>query len=148
MNAATQKVEEARRLLSEAPPKYSAAYDALLAAANGGSPEAQYALGTWHLHGTYVVRDVMKAVAYLRMAADQDFPSALFDLAVCYETGVGIEKSDRAAFELYLRAALAGDLQASFEVGRCWRFGVGIAADERLAEVWFEEYERRGGKEA
>lgn len=129
--------------MAETPPDCGAAHRELLLAIEEDDAEALYALGTWQLHGTYVAVDLVAAVDNIRRAADQDYPPALFDLAVCFEKGVGVAESPSAAFELYVRAALAGDHQAFYEVGRCWYHGIGIAANERLSEVWMDEFERR-----
>lgn len=75
-------------------------------------------------------------------AIKDNYSSAYFDLAVCYETGNGIKKSDRKVFECYLNAALAGDRQAVYEVGRCYYYGIGISKNKRMADIWLRQAEK------
>lgn len=138
---ATQLLALAKSRLDEAPANYAAAYRHLQTAAELGDAEATYAIGTWHLFGTYLERDVTKAFMLIKAAADSDYPPALFDLATMFEKGEGTAKSEGAAFECYMRAALLGDKQAPAEVSRCWYYGIGIKKNERLAEVWSEHSE-------
>jgi len=99
---------------------------------------ATYALGTWYFHGRHVARNLRKGVRYWREAADGNISDALFDLAVAYETGAGAPKSLRTAYGFYLRAALAGDLQAPYEVGRLVYYGIGVSKDRRAAKIWLD----------
>jgi TPR repeat protein len=142
---ASRLLEFARDEATKPSPDNAAAIVALEEASSLGLAEAQYALGTWYLHGVGMKKNLVKAAEYFRAAADQDHPSAQFDLAICYEKGTGVEKKARAAFELYMRSALGGDAGAFSEVARCWHYGIGIAADERLAEVWYEKAESLDG---
>ncbi len=107
-----------------------------------GDPFAAYALGTWYFFGTCGKPcDKNRAVELWLIAAKAKVPSALFDLANCYENGDGVEKNLELAFCLYLEAAIRGDEQAVFEVGRCYQFGIGIVQDEGMAEIWFARAE-------
>jgi uncharacterized protein len=112
----------------------------LLEAHKRGDPRATYALATWFLFGkgNLVVKDVRKGVNLLRVAARFDEPNALHDLAVCYETGAGARRSEKMAFALYLRAALAGDPQSAYEVGRCYWYGIGSERNRRIANIWLD----------
>lgn len=102
-----------------------------------GDPHAAYALGTWFLHGAHgYPKDKNKGAELFEVAADAKLPDALFDLAVCYERGDGVEKNPGKAFLLYLDAAVRGDKQAVFEVSRCYTFGIGVLEDAEVAEVW------------
>lgn len=107
-----------------------------------GDPRAAYALATWYLfgHGGYP-QDLRKAVKLLRIASKAHVPSAHFDLAVCYETGRGVRKSEASAYRHYLAAALYGDADAFHEVGRCLYHGIGSARDRKSAAVWLDRAE-------
>jgi hypothetical protein len=71
-----------------------------------GDGRATYALATWYLFGRLYRRNLRTAVRLLRKAAESEVPDALYDLAVCYETGEGAAENPRKAAELYLQAAL------------------------------------------
>jgi uncharacterized protein len=105
-----------------------------------GDSRAAYALGTWHLHGkeALVPKNLAKAIPLLRVAADADHAEAAYDLAVCYEKGTGVKKSEKKAALLYLKAALLGDKQSIYEVGRCYWYGLGVERDRSIAGAWLD----------
>lgn len=105
-----------------------------------GDHRAAYALGTWHLHGkdAIVPKNLPKALPLLREAARADHAEAAFDLAVCYEKGTGVRKSEKKAAMFYLKAALLGDEQAAYEVGRCYWHGLGVKRDRPIAGAWLD----------
>lgn len=109
-----------------------------------GDARATYALGTWYLHGRHVTKDLRKASKLIKAAAQAKIADALFDLAVSYEKGVGLKKSEKAAAQCYLEAALCGDRQAVFEVGRCLYYGIGFSKDRLQAKVWFKRSKALG----
>jgi uncharacterized protein len=106
-----------------------------------GDRRAAYALATWHLHGKgdVVPRNLSKAVLLLREATGSNHAEAAYDLAVCYEKGTGVAKSERKAALLYLKAALLGDKQALYEVGRCYWHGLGVKRDRSIASAWLDQ---------
>lgn len=134
----------ALREASRKQPNLKKAYQLLLRAHRKGDARATYALGTWYLFGrkAIVEKNLSKAVALLRQAADAEHPDALYDLAVCYAKGTGVRRSDSKAVVLYLRAALRGDKQSAYEVGRCYWHGVGVRRDRRLARAWLHYAEK------
>lgn len=125
-------------------PDLQSAFDFLRQSANMGNAEANYAIGTWYLHGTFVKKNPFLAVEHFLSAIDGNYSSAYFDLAICYETGNGARKNYKKAFECYLNAALTGDKQAIYEVGRCYYYGIGIPKNERIAEVWIRQAKEKG----
>jgi TPR repeat protein len=121
-------------------PDFGKAIPLMRRASDLGSAMASYALATWYLFGKppFLIVDYHKAVQLLEMAAVARIPEALYDLAVCYAKGAGVDKSDVKAFELYLKAALLGDADSINSVGRCYYFGIGTSENKRVAEIWFE----------
>ena len=51
-------------------------------------------LGFMYAKGFYVQQDFSKAVYWFSKAASKDFPMALYNLAVCYTKGEGVEKDE------------------------------------------------------
>lgn len=94
-------------------------------AASQGDAEAQYALGTFYLHGKYVAPNAQKTLDFLRDAANQMHTGALFDLGVALETGEIVKRNKKEAFRCYLNAMVFGDRQAIYEVARCFYYGIG-----------------------
>lgn len=132
--------EAALAAMQEVPPNERAALRLLKKAYKDGNPHAAYALATWYLRGCGgLEKKPLKAVELLEMASAKGIPGAMFDLAVCFESGEGVKKDQRRAAMLYMVAALKGDPQSYFEVGRCFYYGIGVKKDRELAELWFDK---------
>jgi TPR repeat protein len=58
--------------------------------------------------------------------------------------GAPAPKSEKRAYEHYLRAAVWGEEQSVYEVGRCLFYGIGVARDRRLAQIWYDRAETLG----
>lgn len=116
--------EKAKKLmeshdLSKAPK----AYALLEKAMDSGSHSAAYAIGTWHLHGFFLKKDVKRGTALIAQAADNAVADAAFDLAVCYELGTGRRVSQKKALCYYMRSFLLGYSPAAVEVERLLYWG-------------------------
>jgi len=120
--------------------RYVEAFDLLREAARENIPMANYALGTWYLHGRHVEKDIKKGFQYLTKASKGDIGDAFFDLGVCYEKGLGTEKNLGKAFECYVRAANLGDKDALYEVMRCLYYGIGVSKNTQLAALFYTRY--------
>ena len=107
---------------------------------------AAYAIATWYLHGKFVKKDIKEGIKYLKIAAKNKIPLALYDLAISYEEGLGVKKNKRKAFKCYMKAVLEGEKQSIFEVGRCYYYGIGVKKDKKIADIWLEKAEELGLK--
>jgi uncharacterized protein len=138
--------EEALRFSEAAQPDFASALRGLHRAYRQGDPRAAYALGTWYLHGKgdLIPKDLAKAVPLLREAAENDHAEAAYDLAVCYETGSGVRRSEKTAARQYLKAALLGDPQSIYHVARCYQHGIGVKRDRPIAALWYDRAEKLG----
>lgn len=65
-------------------------------------------LGYMYAKGLFVNQDFSKALYWFRKAASSDFPMALFNLAVCYTKGEGIEKNEKEGGRLFNLAGKFG----------------------------------------
>ena len=68
--------------------------------------------------------------------AEAGRPQAQFNIAVMYEQGLGVEKSDVEAARWYLAAAEGGDATAQSKVASLYQAGVGVARDPDKAAFW------------
>ena len=70
-----------------------------------------------------------KAFELYRSAAAHGHAGALFALGSCYETGDGVARNRKRAFNLYCQAADAGNMEPMtlFTIGLCYDKGVGTA---------------------
>jgi TPR repeat protein len=110
------------------------AYELLSAAAEDGDAFSKYALGTWYLHGFFVKRNLRNAIKLIREAAERNISSAAFDLAVCYELGIGIRKNIEEASRYYLRAFLFGDVEGAVELERVLYWESDLSAGRKLSK--------------
>lgn len=143
------RYETALRIMKGKDPDIDRAFNLLNQSLEEGNTLAAWALGTWYLHGQEpcAKKNLNKAVRYLRIAAKDNVPDALYDLAVCYEIGAGVRKNLRLAMETYLRAALFGDKQSVNEVARCYYYGIGVEKNRRIAKIWYDRSECHGMRE-
>lgn len=122
-------------------------HSAMLDAAEGGDPEAQYQLGLntlqqhWE-HGSQAL--IGDAVAWIRRAAEQNHIRAQLVLGTLYEKGRGVIQDDHEAIEWYRRAANQGDAIAMSQLGQMIRFGRGTAKNPVEAYAWLNLASARG----
>ena len=82
-----------------------------------GHADAQAYLGRNYTHGwDGFPYNPKRALHWFRLAAAQEQPSALFNLAWLYDAGEGVARDPAQAERLYARAAAAGDAAAIEEM--------------------------------
>ena len=82
-----------------------------------GDANAQAYLGRTHTHGwDGFPYDPKRALHWFRLAAAQEQPSALFNLAWLYDASEGVARDPAQAKRLYARAAAAGHAGAIEEM--------------------------------
>lgn len=122
-----------QRLSSETP-DLLAGYGHLVAASNGGLPEAQNELGLLYLSGRLGAADPAAGVAWLTRAAQGGYAQAQNNLATLYERGAGVEQNLANAGQLYSLAANQGHGPATLALARMHWQGIGTAVD--LPKAW------------
>jgi TPR repeat protein len=87
-----------------------------------------YALGAWLQEGlvddrgTTVAKPApKKAVDWLERAANHSHPTALHELAYCYDMGLGVQADRAEAIKLYRRAIRAGEPLSAVNLAICYR---------------------------
>lgn len=88
--------------------------------------------------------DYTAVLRYLKIGADAGFANSEYTLGKLYAGGIGIEKDERRAAELYLSASIKGFAKAQYNLGKVYRDGVGMQKDEGLSLFWFDEAAERG----
>lgn len=71
--------------------------------------KAQNTLGVWYYTGNNVKQDYARALKYWALAAKQNNPDAIGNMAMCYQQGKGIQKDSLKAAELYKKAIGKGN---------------------------------------
>ena len=105
-------------------------------AAEAGSPEAQYALGTLYKEGRGVPKDVNEAARWLGAAAAADYTDAQVEFAIALFNGTGVAKDESAAAAMLKRAARKGSPIAQNRLAQILVSGRGLAADPVEAIKW------------
>jgi TPR repeat protein len=98
-----------------------AAVKYLKQAVKQGSVEAMHDLGRCYYNGEGIAEDLAEAIRLFTVASDSCHAGACCDLAICYESGVGIgEKDTDKAMKLYQMAASQGNSDAQYHLAVCY----------------------------
>ena len=95
-------------------------------AADLGSVEALWYLGTFYEDGSTVRRNYEKALEYYRQAAEKGDADSLMSIAYCYVNGRGVERDPDLAMTYYQKAAEAGSALACDYLGYLYLSGESI----------------------
>ena len=112
-------------LLLAVSPLCSAVSDPLRDAAAKGDADAAFRLGLEYYAGTAArTRNPEVAVYWFRKAADSGNIPAYYNLGICFEHGIGVEKSRIEAYHAFRKAADGGLIQAQLRVAEILRKGL------------------------
>ena len=108
------------------------------AAANRDHPLAKYQLALYYKdHRNESEENMNKFKFYIQAAAEHKIPEALFELGVCYKVGIGFERDDARAFELFFLSSSHNYPPALYYVGLCYYLGEGTHSDLSRAQYFF-----------
>ena len=79
-----------------------------------------------------------QAADYYAQAAKKGCASARRHLALCYFSGLGVEKDPVRAVALLRQAAEQNDAGAVFELARCYQSGRGVSRNRAEAQELFQ----------
>lgn len=89
------------------------------------------------------------AVSHFKSATTHRHPEATFNLGVCYELGMGIQKNLKNAIECYRAAANLGHKKAMYNLGVFYVHGKGgLKKNRTAAKACFEAANKMGLREA
>ncbi len=88
--------------------------------------------------------DFDEAAFWLKRAAANGFVRSQYSLAKLYATGLGVEKDDARALDLFLAAGQAGFVKAQYNLGKIYRDGIGVEADSGVSVDWFTKAANQG----
>lgn len=111
--------------------------DAMLAKeSDSPSAELEWQIGDSYFSGSNgAVKDYGEAVRWLEKASSRKHPAAQYALACCYANGLGVEKSDEAAFSLFQKAEENGFAGARLNVAQYLEEGRGVTKNPFRAAV-------------
>lgn len=116
-------------------------------AAEQGDGYSQYLLGLCYFRKTSKIHDYEKAAIWLEKALDNKLfvSHTLLYLGDCYYYGETIKDLVKA-FELYIKSAERGNIEAMERVALCYKKGDGIKQDNNIAEEWYKKAEKKRKK--
>lgn len=113
--------------------------------AQQGNAVDQNEVGGWFYRGRHVGQDYAEALQWWTKAAAQDNAQAIGNMALCYQTGNGIERDSVRAVQLYQRsmrdgneplvramesAAAEGNVFAATLMASCYEQGIGVTRNK------------------
>lgn len=116
--------------------------------ANSGSAEAQFFLGKQYSNPSSPLMDMKKAIKWYEKAAQQQHSDAIYELAVIYQLGNGVEKDPVKAVQLFKIAAELNHSGAQFGLGTLYDNGEGVTEDTMTAIFWYRQSKRQSAKES
>ena len=87
---------------------------------------AQFSLGAMYANCQGVQQDLVMAVKYFKLAADQGFAGAQYALGAMYAKGQGVQQDDREAATYFKLAAKQGDPNAITALGIVFSVGTRV----------------------
>ena len=106
----------------------------LEAAAEAGIIEAQYEAGSLKLGSTFPeLEDLPGAEFWLTHAAKNGSVDALYQIANCFEHGIGVEQNYEAAVQNYFEALKRDSIPAAFALGTLYENGLGVEQNYETA---------------
>ncbi len=127
---------------------YEYAYRTWEPLAYQGYAKAQATLA-WMFHtGKGVSKNMKVALAWYRLAADNNHPIAQNNLGVFYEQGIEVRKSYRTAAKWYKKAAEVGYPYAQYNLGSLYLAGKGVKKNKDEAIYWLQIASLQGVKQA
>jgi len=125
------------------------AAEVFTASAKNGDVDSYAALGNMYARGIHFNKDYEEAYKWLKLAADSEHPTAMFELAKFYIEGYGIPKDEKVAISLLKRSSDLGEPSAQFFLGLIYQVGgFGLEINETEALNWFMKSARLGNSEA
>ena len=101
--------------------------------------EAQIGAREWRAkHGQGVALHDAQAGKWLRNAAEQGDPGALFNLGIMYDMGHDVAQDHAEAVKWYGKAAVQGHVGAQYNLGVIYYLGHGVTQDYMEALKWFK----------
>ena len=99
-------------------------------------------------NGEGVLQDYKEAVKWYRLAAEQGYVDAQFNLGVVYDNGEGVPQDYAEAVKWYRLAAEQGSAKAQNNLGIMYEYGDGVIQDNTMAHMWYNIASANGHEKA
>ncbi len=111
-------------------------FDRLEKRAKAGNPQAQTVMASCYELGRNVKPNGLETIRWLKLAADQGYAPAEYELGRMYLYGRGIPADYQQALLWETKASLQGERSAQRDLAFMYERGLGVPADPREATVW------------
>jgi len=112
--------------------------------ANTGDVLAQHELGLRFLLGEGMSPDTLKAVYWIKKAANQNLAAAQYNFAILLINGWGIDWDPFSAFKYFKKAARSGMIQAQYVIGILNTDNLIVKRDLNYAYYWINRSSSEG----
>lgn len=118
------------------------------------SAVAEFSFTIGEIEYQFAVQDLRadnykSAVNHLKLATTHHHPAGTFNLGLCYERGLGVEKDLKMAMQCYSLASAMGHPKAMYNLGVYYVRGwAGLRKSRKAARECFDAAARLGQKEA
>ncbi|EXX66778.1 Bck1p [Rhizophagus irregularis DAOM 197198w] len=92
--------------------------------------------------------DKYKACHWYQKASENGNKNAQYNLGLCYEKGIGIEKDEIKAFYWYQKSIENGNNNAQYNLGLFYENGIGIEKSNFQAFYWYQKAAENNNKNA
>jgi hypothetical protein len=116
----------------------------LIRKANEGDPLAQHELGIRYLTGEDFPPDTVKAAFWIKKAALQNLPSAIYNYGILLINGWGVDWNPFEAFNSFLSAARYGMPDAEYIMGQLYTNDLIIKKNMTEAYKWVRSSANKG----
>lgn len=118
------------------------------------SAVAEFSFTIGEIEYQFAVQDLMaenykSAVNHLKLATTHHHPAATFNLGLCYEKGLGVDRDLKTAMQCYSVASALGHAKAMYNLGVFYVRGWGgLKRSKKAARECFDSAARLGVQEA
>jgi len=123
-------------------------FDQLQRKAAAANPEAQTIMASCYELGRNVKPSRAETIHWLKLAADQGYAPAEYELGRIYLYGRGIPADYQQALLWEKKAALQGERNAQRDLAFMYERGLGISANPREAALWNRKAAEQGEPQA
>lgn len=95
-----------------------------------------YKIGRFYFYGKGCVQDYKQALTEFEMSHSQ---YAKYSLGTMYQRGLGVEQSDKKAYQCFLQSAQKGNAFANYEVGHYLEQGIAIPKNIEEANTYYKK---------
>lgn len=108
-----------------------------------GDGFALYSTGWCYANGYGVCKDICEAKRYYRLACEKNIPDAMYNLALLYDSRMGLDVNDDEAFYLLNLSASRNLSSGQYMLGYYYKHGIAVCKNEGEAFQWFQKAARQ-----